>query len=345
MEKRVLIARWLGSAAQSIPIYDEASVSSARQRVREAGDRLGLSKVVIENVALIASELTHNHLAHARQGYFAVTGVERDGVKGLEVIAADLGPGIGKPDAAIRDKVSAQGSLGAGLATVYRIADEVDFDNRLSEGTCIVARKFETPVARPACEIGIMSKPYPGEIISGDDAVVLGSPSGFLAAVADGLGHGPEARVASNRAIEVLSQRRDLDLGQLIIDLNDELNRTRGCAISIMRFDRPSASLEYVSAGDVYAHLYHLRDAHFFTPAPLTLGTGHFQKQRIRVERVALKPGSVLIMFTDGLKSRTTLKGELDVLRLPPIAIADHLIEKYSRPDDDALVSVIRFPR
>src|SRR5262249_29397438 len=256
----------------SIPIYDEASVASARQRVREAGDRLGLSKVVIENVALIASELTHNHLAHARQGYFAVTGAERDGVKGLEVIAADLGPGIGKPDAAIRDKVSSQGSLGAGLAAVYRIADEVDFDDRLSEGTCIVARKFETPVARPACEIGIMSKPYPGEIISGDDAVVLGSPSGFLAAVADGLGHGPEARVASNRAIEVLSQRRDLDLGQLIIDLNDELNRTRGCAISIMRFDRPSASLEYVSAGDVYAHLYHLRDAHFFTPPPLTLG-------------------------------------------------------------------------
>jgi anti-sigma regulatory factor (Ser/Thr protein kinase) len=344
MEKRVLIARWLGSAAQSIPIYDEASVSSARQRVREAGDGLGLSKVVIENVALIASELTHNHLAHAKQGYFAVTGVERDGVKGLEVIAADLGPGIGKPDVAIRDKVSAQGSLGAGLAAVYRIADEVEFDNRLLEGTCIVARKFETPVAR-SCEIGIMSKPYPGEVISGDDAVVLDSPSGFLAAVADGLGHGPEARVASNRAIEVLSQRRDSDLGQLIIDLNEELNRTRGCAISILRFDRPGASLEYVSAGDVYTHLYHLRDAHFFTPTPLVLGTGHFQKQRIRVERVALKPGSVLIMFTDGLKSRTTLKGELDVLRQAPIAIAHHLIEKYSRPDDDAMVCVIRFPR
>jgi anti-sigma regulatory factor (Ser/Thr protein kinase) len=344
MEKRVLINRWLGSAAQANPIYDEASVSSARQRVRETGERIGLSKILIENIALIASELTHNHLAHARQGYFSVAPIERDGTKGLEAIAADLGPGIPKPEAAIRDKVASEGSLGAGLAAVCRIADEVEFDNRIYEGTCIVARKFESPTtAMP--EIAIMGKPYPGEVISGDDAAVLKTESGFLAVVADGLGHGPEARVASNRAIEVLSENRDMDLDELLITLNRELTGTRGCAISIMRFVQSGRNLEYVSAGDVYAHLYHLRDAHFFTPTPLMVGTGHFQKQRIRVEHVAVKPGSVLIMFTDGLKSRTTLKGELDVLRHPPIAIAQHLLENNSRPDDDALVCVVRFPR
>ena len=83
MEKRVLIARWLGSDTQPIPIYDEASVSSARQRVREAGHRLNLGKEFVESVTLIASELTHNQLFHARQGYFAVKPVERQGVKGL----------------------------------------------------------------------------------------------------------------------------------------------------------------------------------------------------------------------------------------------------------------------
>jgi anti-sigma regulatory factor (Ser/Thr protein kinase) len=344
MEKRVLINRWLGSAAQAVPIYDEASVSSARQRVREAGERMGLSKVLVENVALIASELTHNQLSHARQGYFSVAPIERDGIRGLEAIAADLGPGIEKPDAAIRDKMASEGSLGAGLAAVCRIADEVEFDNRILEGTCIVVRKFEsTTTAMP--EIAIMGKPYPGEVISGDDAVVLTTESGFVAVVADGLGHGPEARVASNRAIEVLSQKSGMDLDELLVILNRELAGTRGCAINIMRFIRTGATLEYVSAGDVCAHLYHLRDAHFFTPTPLVIGTGHFQKQRIRVERAAVKPGSVLIMFTDGLKSRTTLKGELDVLRQPSIAIAQHLLENNSRPDDDALVCVVRFPR
>jgi hypothetical protein len=48
-------------------------------------------------------------------------------------------------------------------------------------------------------------------------------------------------------------------------------------------------------------------------------------------------------MFTDGLKSRTTLKGRLDVLRKPAIAIAQHLLDNDARPDDDALVFVAKF--
>jgi anti-sigma regulatory factor (Ser/Thr protein kinase) len=145
MEKRVLIRRWLGPDAQSIPIYDEASVSTARQRVRETGSQLNLGVELVESVALIASELTHNQLAHARQGYLVVRPLEREGIKGLEVTAADLGPGIARPAAAIQDQAArTSGSLGAGLSAVCRIADEVDFDNRLAEGTCIVARKFET---------------------------------------------------------------------------------------------------------------------------------------------------------------------------------------------------------
>src|SRR2546425_12308622 len=106
MEKRVLITRWLRSHTSTIPIYDEASVSSARERVREIGQQLNLGKEIIESVALIASELTHNQLSHATQGYFAVNAVERDSVKGLEVIAADIGPGIESPRRALQEEVS-----------------------------------------------------------------------------------------------------------------------------------------------------------------------------------------------------------------------------------------------
>ena len=346
MEKRVLIARWLGSDTQPIPIYDEASVSSARQRVREIGQRLNLSKEVVETTALIASELAHNQLSHAKQGYFAVKAVERQGAKGIEVVAADLGPGIQRPGSAIRDEISIESrGLGAGLAAVCRIADEVEFDNRLSEGACVVARKFERPAAVRCCETAIMGRPYPGEVISGDDGVFFQSESTFVAAVSDGLGHGPEAREASNRAIEALSQKHQMDLDQIVIGLNADLAGTRGCAMSIVRFNKAEGAIECVSVGDVQSHIYNLRNAHFFTPTPLVLGAGQFQKQRLRVEKATVEPGSVLVMFTDGLKSRTNLKGQLEVLRQPPIAIAQHLLENNSRPDDDVLVLVARFPR
>jgi hypothetical protein len=95
--------------------------------------------------------------------------------------------------------------------------------------------------------------------------------------------------------------------------------------------------------GDVHAHVYKLREAHTFASTPLILGEGDLQRQRVRIEMETVEAGSVLVMFTDGLKSRTTLKGQLDVLRRPPIAIAQHLLETCSRPDDDALVLVARF--
>src|SRR5205814_7214475 len=96
--------------------------------------------------------------------------------------------------------------------------------------------------------------------------------------------------------------------------------------------DKAANTMECVSLGDVQAHLYHLKDAHFFTPIPLVLAAGQFQRQRVRVETVKVQPGSVLLMFTDGLKSRTTLKGKLDLLRQSPIVMAEHLLENESRP-------------
>jgi hypothetical protein len=43
------------------------------------------------------------------------------------------------------------------------------------------------------------------------------------------------------------------------------------------------------------------------------------------------------------LQSRTTIKGELDLLRRPALVIAQELLEKHSRGTDDAMVLVTRF--
>jgi hypothetical protein len=48
-------------------------------------------------------------------------------------------------------------------------------------------------------------------------------------------------------------------------------------------------------------------------------------------------------MFTDGLESKTNVRGELDLLRRPAITIAQQLIERHARGTDDALALVARF--
>jgi anti-sigma regulatory factor (Ser/Thr protein kinase) len=342
MEKRFLINRWLGPDRQSIPIYDEASVSSARQRVREVGQAFNGSKPLIESVALIASELTHNQLAHSKQGYFAVRPIERETINGLEVIAADLGPGIGRP--VLTGAAPTKGSLGAGLESVFKLADDVEIDTRATEGLCVVARKFESPLPSPY-ETAIAGTPYPGEIISGDDALFIPSDSGFLAAVCDGLGHGPEARKASSIAVSAIARNNHLGLVNLVEAVNSEVAGSRGCVLAVVRFNRDQRVLECLSAGDIGAHLYHLRDAHVFTPTPFIVGDRELPRRRLRTEEVTVAAGSVLVMFTDGLESKTSIKGQLDLLRRPALVIAQHLLENHSRRTDDALVFVARFKK
>jgi anti-sigma regulatory factor (Ser/Thr protein kinase) len=342
MEKRVLIARWLASQPQPYPIYDEASVSSARFRVREAGLASGLSTESVEVAALITSELAHNQLNHAKQGYLGVRGLERNGVRGLEVIAADLGPGLASPILTDAAPSRTTGSLGAGLAGVFRLADEVEVDTRANEGLCVVARKFDAKPAATSCEFAIAGKPFPGEVISGDDATCIQSDSGFLAVVCDGLGHGPEARRASNRVVDLVRQNAHRALDDILFEVKGGLTETRGCVLGIVRFVQEQRLLQCILAGDVRAQLYHFRDTHFFTATPMIVGDADIPRRKVRIEETTVNPGTVLAMFTDGLETKTSLKGALDVLRRPTIVIAQHLIEQHSRGTDDALVLVAR---
>src|SRR4051794_31582412 len=96
----LLIERWM-HGLDAVPTIDVASVSLARQRAREEGAAAGLGAAVIESAALVASELATNQLAHARRGQIAVRRIARAGVGGVEIVAADLGPGIARLERAL----------------------------------------------------------------------------------------------------------------------------------------------------------------------------------------------------------------------------------------------------
>jgi serine/threonine protein phosphatase PrpC len=214
-------------------------------------------------------------------------------------------------------------------------------DSRIGEGACVVARKFVTASARSS-EVAILGRPYPGEAISGDDGVFIQSAEGLLAAVCDGLGHGPEARRASNRAVECVCAHHDLPLKDIVEAVNREVTDTRGCVLSLARFQSPANEIECIALGDVNTQIYGPSETHFLVPVPMVLRGAEIPKRNLRSETVRLERETVLVMFTDGLSSKTSLKRQLAVLRQPPVAIAQHLMENDARATDDALVLVAR---
>lgn len=341
----LLISDWLADA-EGEPIVDEASIALARERVRERGAASKMPDAAVARMVNVASELAHNQLRHARGGHLAIVDVMREGAPGLEIVAVDRGPGIEDPAKALRgepripDASGRVPSLGVGLAAVLELSDEVDFDVRLGEGTCVRARGFgRLPVKRR--EVGIYSKPHRGERASGDDATFIRKDGEIILAVADGLGHGELAREASSAAMSVVRSSSELSLPALTRAAHERLADTRGAVLAVARVDEASASVETLVVGNVGVHIYGPGRARRETGPSLVLGSPHAAK-KLSSSKNELGVRDVLVLFTDGISSRADLEGDLDLLREHPIVIAHRMLERFGRDTDDTLVAVIR---
>ena len=334
----LLVEEWLGEGS-STAIVDEASVALVREEVRRVGREAGLREERLESLVVAASELAHNQLAHARGGRMRVAAVERDGVAGVEVTAADSGRGIADPSAALRGEVVSRTGLGAGLSAAYRMADEMDFDIRLGEGTCAVARSFAAPQSRN--EVAILGRPCRGELVSGDHAVFARGRGLLMVAVCDGLGHGPAARDASNRATSLVRSRAGDPPLSLLADCDRALRHTRGAALSIAHLDLARGELVHAGTGNIISHLYQGTEVRRGIGVARVLGAPS-SGARMLEERWPLSERYLLAMFSDGLSSRLDLKGDLALRRQPPLVIAHELIERFGQDHDDATVAVAR---
>lgn len=326
-----------------IQIRDEASVGLVRMRVRELGTEISMDTEGIELFAAAASELGFNQLNHARFGEVGVRVIHRGDPVGLELHAMDRGPGIADPPAALAGRLVGKG-LGAGLAAVRRAVHEIDTDIRHCEGSTVVIRRFvhgeSAPPRHP--EFAIEGRPYPGEAVSGDDAVFIRNQRGFLVAVADGLGHGPAARAASQRAMEVVLDLATHPLLRIVSSVDSALRSTRGAALTVARYDVPTEQLRLCGVGNIDTRIIHVdHDEFHHTPRSGTLGVRQGTGSPT-VRTVELGVGSMLCICTDGIRRRDRMNRTPGLEFHSAAWTAHHLLTEHARATDDALVLAVR---
>ena len=339
-----LIERW-SENHEILSVVDRASVSQARDQVKQAGRRVGLSEQRINEFLIVVSELAQNQLRHAMTGEMIIHEILQFGIPGLEIIALDHGSGIPDPEAAFSGLTQAdEVSLKGGLAAVYRLSDMIDIDTRMGEGTCIWAKKFvSTPPL--GCEAAIMGRPYPGEMRSGDDGTFSWNQEKLVIGVADGFGHGALARRSSETAIGCIRELYEQGLSRVLDILNEKLSAMRGTMLTLGEVDFQKRNLEVACFGDVSATLFHRTESFHATchsgVIPEETNVRPFQ---YRFDQSRMEPGDLLVMYTDGLQDVTgKVLNDFDLRRRPAIVIAQHLLENHSRETDDALILVVRF--
>jgi serine/threonine-protein kinase RsbT len=123
-------------------IGSDADIISARQKGRELASRCGFSPTGLSVVATAISELARNVVHYAGHGEIALRLIEAEGKQGIEVVAADAGPGIPDLALAMQDGYSTSGALGLGLPGVRRLMDEFDITSAFGKGTTVTVRKW-----------------------------------------------------------------------------------------------------------------------------------------------------------------------------------------------------------
>ncbi|MHC1604497.1 MAG: ATP-binding protein [Candidatus Methanofastidiosia archaeon] len=93
-------------------------------------------------VTTVVSELGTNILRYAKKGIIIIIIIEKNGKRGIEIVAKDNGPGIKDIGLAMTEYFSSGNGLGIGLPGVKRMMDEFIIDTEQMRGTMITVRKW-----------------------------------------------------------------------------------------------------------------------------------------------------------------------------------------------------------
>jgi negative regulator of sigma-B (phosphoserine phosphatase) len=188
-------------------------------------------------------------------------------------------------------------------------------------------------------EHAVASRAQDGGAVSGDHYVVRQLGRETLVAVVDGLGHGYDAESAARLAIATLESEAHVEIIGLVRRCHTVLARTRGVVMSLAALDPARETITWLAVGNVEGVL--TRSGTAKRESILMRGgiVGH-RLPPLRAATLPLGAGDLLVFATDGIR-----EGFAESLRAdaPLQEIADRVLARHGRPDDDALVLVGRW--
>jgi len=286
---------------------------------------------------MVVTELATNLVKHAKQGRLAMRRMEDGGSTGFEVLSLDAGPGMTDVARALEDGYSTAGSPGNGLGAIARSATEWDLHTVRGKGTVMVARLWQkpVPVAKSVSRVGVVQQAMPGETVCGDDWLTSESSDGWLCAVADGLGHGPDAARAASAALAGVKRGGQSGVRNLVEEAHEAAKPTRGAALGIAQC--ADGQVRFAGVGNIAAVVLDQDQRRTLISSNGILG---HNVQKILEVTHPWKPGMVLIMHSDGLVSSWTLSEYPGLLARDPALIAAVLFRDFTRGRDDVTVLV-----
>jgi len=325
---------------QAFALTESTQVAATRRAALELGAAAGFDDTVAGQLALLVTEAGTNILKHAGHGEMLLRYLERDGSRGVEIIALDKGPGMRDLSASMEDGTTSAGSYGVGLGAMRRLSTEFDVYTMPGKGTAVLMRLWAGG-APPATslQLGAVCLPITGERASGDSWSASLAPTEATLSVADGLGHGEHAAQASESAMSAIARDPRQPVNILLEDAHAMLRATRGAAVAVAQIDMHTETLSFAGVGNIAVHLCNGGQRKQLVSHNGIVGSN---MRKLQEFREPWRAGALLVMHSDGLGSRWDLTQYPGLTSHHPALIAAVLYRDFSRGRDDVTVLVAR---
>lgn len=314
-----------------VPLDRETDVYIACERGAHLAEDAGFDRYACADIETAMSEICGNVIRHADGGWVAIR------ILGsmFEVAATDRGPGFDAP------RRSSPG-LGIGLEGARRLMGKLSI-TRLADGSRVTMSRALPNTERPDTPTSPWStaavfRTKTGQVACGDATSVVESPDGSLrVALADGLGTGDKAAVASQRVLEAMGRTIHTSPSSSLTEADRAATNTRGAAVAAVHL-RDDGRGVHAAVGDVSCQITSSDER--FVSRPGIVGAG---AQASADTPFRLPDDAAVILWTDGIRALPRERRR----HLPPVGselgwMEEAVVDGGDPADDGALVMVRR---
>jgi hypothetical protein len=129
-------------------------------------------------------------------------------------------------------------------------------------------------------------------------------PERFLLMVADGLGHGPDAAVAAQKAVQVFHGHTAQSPAEILTKTHSALRVTRGAAVVVAEVDRAKEEVRFCGVGNIAGTILIGEKSHGMVSHNGIVGQ---EARKIQEFCYPWSAGALLVLHSDGLATLWSL--------------------------------------
>lgn len=294
-------------------------------------------------IDIVISEMCTNLINHVGSGELLYRFSIENKVGVLEVICIDNGKGMSDLKHSSIDGVSSKKTLGQGIGAIKRLSNFSQIYSLPNWGTIYYSRFYKSlEFIEPAEKemVRCLNVAKPGEKVSGDGAAYRRVKNKLLLFTGDGLGHGINAKEASDKAINIFNESVNADSSELIREIDKGVKKTRGLVATVAILDLTLKQWEYCGVGNIYTRLQRGLDYKNYIAHNGVIGLNI--PTRLVNSVAAMERFQLFIMCSDGITTRWDLMNYPAILKYDPMIIAAAIYKDHARKNDDMTVFITK---